>query len=396
MVDTTENEPLIKINKGWITDDYFDISENSFNQTITFPVKIFLVIARITDDTTEVANINDFLSQISYIPMYYIKLYNFINTYNYDSNKTFNFINYYDERRLIDVTSLSDLKERGYYFIHHSQLSKLQDTPTTDNFYLVNYLDDANRCMQKIYTFDGKEYTRFIYSSGTVTNWVNNIVEMEKKKWLAIGDSITYGVYSYFTDFDSDTATKSTTIHCYVNIIATDNNYEITNKGIRGMGYVASGSNKITLPDVMNEIASDTTEYDLITCALGINDYNTSSVAIGDINTENTLKYRVKILLDQLTTQYQSSKIIFISPLNCRREGTASTKYNLNYNKNNRTLQDVSNAIKEVCDLYTVQYIDLLNNSPININNIKTLLPDKTHPSARLHTLLAYQLEKYL
>ena len=210
-------------------------------------------------------------------------------------------------------------------------------------------------------------------------------VIVEKTKWLALGDSITYGVYSTGPD------TKVDSTNGWVKRLADSLGYTLNNQGVRGMGYIAVGGNGITWGSVLDTVETYTaSDYNLITVHLGINDYNTSSITLSDLETV------VKSSIQRLATKFPQTRLVFITPLNSNRRGSASTKYCYGQQYGGRSLKDIADTIKSCCDAYGVECIYATDGFLLNTFNISTLLPDETHPSDYCHTLIAKNMAHFL
>lgn len=218
-----------------------------------------------------------------------------------------------------------------------------------------------------------------------------------KTKWLAIGDSITAGVYSYMNG-DSSTSTFG---EGWVRKLASALNYDITVMGSRGMGYTSTitgwdpeyndSSIRINLDTLLARIETFTDDFNLITLAFGINDYATSSSA-----TIETIEAGLDDAIQRLMAKFPNARLVVITPFNSCREGDASTNYAYNSAKGGRSLKNIADAIKAKCEGYGVECIYASNGFLINNYNIATLLPDNTHPSDYGHTLIAKNMAHYL
>ena len=213
-------------------------------------------------------------------------------------------------------------------------------------------------------------------------------------KWAAIGDSITYGVYSTGADSSAVDSYK-----CYAKRIANLIGAErFDNLGVRGLGYINTGNNGETLKDdVIDSQDINWTDYNLITVALGVNDYYGNRIigAPSDEAWSETVYGSIRGTIESLLAYNPKAKLIFITPFNMAKSGSLSTHWGKGYAKSNiGTLNDVKNAIIYWCDYYGVEYINETDYSVINDINITTLLPDSLHPSADAHALIARELAK--
>lgn len=235
-------------------------------------------------------------------------------------------------------------------------------------------------------------YINSRYISGTSLQNVGAWNAGHGIKWAAIGDSITYGVYS--------TGSNTTAVNrdkCYAKRIANLIGAEsFQNLGVRGLGYINSGNDGETLKDDVID-ATTWTDYNLITVALGVNDYY-GNRAIGtqsDAAWSGTVYGSIRGTIESLMTYNPKAKLIFITPFNMSKSGNLSTHWGKGYSKSNiGTLADVRDAIIYWCDYYGIEYINETDYSVINDLNIETLLLDGLHPSSDAHTLIAKELAK--
>lgn len=274
-----------------------------------------------------------------------------------------------------------------------SPISSYTDMPI-DNFgggYLVVYPAGGNNGIAQVLVDVVNGYTWHRYISGST---LQNIGEWNADldiKWAAIGDSITYGVYS--TGSDTTSVNRNT---CYVKRVANSIHAKLDNLGVRGLGFVHTGNNSETLKDDVID-ATTWTNYNLVTVALGINDY----YGVSNIGTQassawdGTVYGNIRGTIESILTANPTIKLIFITPFNISKYGDASTHWGRNYSRNNiGTLNDVKTAIIYWCDYYGVEYINETDYSAINDINITSLLLDGLHPSSTAHKLIAKELTK--
>lgn len=212
----------------------------------------------------------------------------------------------------------------------------------------------------------------------------------DKTRWIAIGDSITRGVYS--TDAEHNSLAL---YYGWVDRFAASMGYELTKMAVRGIGFEKDaidpeGSGKIYFPTLIDRVvALPGNGYNLITVAIGINDYN-------DVATLEQIHDDVITTITRLSTRFPNARLVFITPFNACNVGTASSQWAYNHSRQGRTLKDIADTIKAACDSYGVECIYATNGFLFNTINIKTLLPDDVHPSFYAHTLIAKAMARYL
>ena len=209
----------------------------------------------------------------------------------------------------------------------------------------------------------------------------NDIVE--PTRWLALGDSITYGVYS-------TGASSSAVGDGWPKQLCDSLGYTFYNAGVRGMGYVAVGGNGITIDDKLDEIEALTDSYNLVTIALGINDYNTSTVTIAQV--EASLEDAVT----RLQTKFPAARLLVITPFNACNHSDATTHFDLDYAVGGRTLRELATAIAEKCADMCVECINATEAFLFNDINIQGLELHGVHPSATAHHLIAKTMAHHL
>lgn len=200
-------------------------------------------------------------------------------------------------------------------------------------------------------------------------------------KYVAIGDSITYG------------AGASTTSNGYAPLLSNKLGTSFTNYGTSGSTFKGQFS-KLS--------ATATAQADLITIALGINDYY-QSVELGTLGVdgEDTIYGRVKMWCDKLIELMKNgcnAKIIFLTPLQAKLAFNGSAE---KPNSKGVTLNQVRNAIIETCARYRFPVIDMYKYSGFyyndtDDNNLDTYLADGVHPNDSGHEIMANKLYDYI
>ena len=242
-------------------------------------------------------------------------------------------------------------------------------------------------------------YARYASSSYSWRAWVKIHSGIEKivepTKWLAVGDSITYGVYSYIGS--GGVAGSAVTPDCWVRLLANSLSYDLTIMASRGMGYTVTGQDpddsslpRITLDALLTRIEAMTDDFNLITLAFGINDYATTTSTVSGVVTS------FNDAVERLSEKFPEARLVVITPFNSCRAGTASSNWAYNTASGNKTLKDVADAIAERCSAYGIECIDASNGFLLNSFNIQDLLPDSTHPSLIAHKLIAKNMAHLL
>ena len=239
-------------------------------------------------------------------------------------------------------------------------------------------------------------------------------------KWCAMGDSITEGTCSAYID-GGGTESKTPRDRGWARQVALINRWDLTNMALGGTGYLNTRDKPDpqdpthTIPDpespgYYKARNNDFSPFDLVTVALGINDWKATWVGIddpmGDIDDPaaqepddpTTIISAMKTTIEAIMASNPACKIIVILPMNIRGYSNDRFSKNTKYARETAakpktgTLDEFADKMIEVCDLYGIQYIDMTRYSPLNTENMETLLPDGVHPSAEAHRLIAREL----
>jgi lysophospholipase L1-like esterase len=202
------------------------------------------------------------------------------------------------------------------------------------------------------------------------------------KKWLAMGDSITFGQNLPSADY----ATKS-----YLAVANQKLNMTIKNVAYSGAAMTKRDSldnySFIELSKgVYNTLPLNFNDYDVLTVAYGTNDYGFNSgtgVPIGaDVNSIDeatfygAMNVGIQNILSGKTTSNPKLKIAFILPIFRSSADTATPPINAN----GHSLQDYRNAIIAVCNKWKIPYIDAYNGLGMNSLNHSIYMNDGLHP----------------
>ncbi|WOE33098.1 MULTISPECIES: SGNH/GDSL hydrolase family protein [unclassified Acinetobacter] len=213
---------------------------------------------------------------------------------------------------------------------------------------------------------------------GVVTQWFG-------KKWLSLGDSITArGWYQPHV----------------VSELGLDS---FVNFGVGGTCLARKTTSDTTAMSV-RYVDMDATA-DLITVWGGVNDFGysygsnggTILGAIGDTSID-TVYGALATIIEGLITKYPLAKIAFIiTPPVSNAMGMRSA------NKKGFRLEQYCQAVRDVCEYYSIPYLDLYKQSGINeknvnimTSNIASTAPDGLHPSAVAMERIAKKMSAFL
>lgn len=295
--------------------------------------------------------------------------------------------------------------------------------PNNYTIYLCGY-DEEKACVIERIKLDSNRYqfkdsARYyrIAVKVTLAEYDNSIVLTNKGitriqepiKWYALGDSITEGR----ANEGDGSASIAKYQHSYPNFCAELNGYNLVNLGEHGSGMLAGGAD--TGQKLKDFIDLNTfTDADIITIAYGINDYLGSKTlgTVDDAVDANTcmgkLKYAISTLIGDGTRgsgKAPHARIIVLSPMNGSRQYSGYFQDTVTFegnwylgarNNKGNTLADFKRVIKEVCDYYSVQVIDMNEISLLNRGNLMSMLGDGLHPTTEGHKKIGRALASYL
>lgn len=375
---SSDNEGSFTHNSGgWLTGSGTIYRQNNDNYLRMSLASIDDEIALTVDDANKVA--------VTYKPIIVSSLLNYTLQYRHGLNNSHNLddittVGMYNLANLSRPTNCPEGFSGGTLLVMNSYDTTeayLNARQTLKTQFLISPYD-RNIWMRYQNAYgDWRDWTDIVKTAATVMPLL-----VEQTKWLAIGDSITRGVYS-----DSDGSHDSTS--GWVKMVSDSFGFDLNNKGVRGMGYKAVGGNGITFEQTLQAVEALQDDYNLVTVALGINDYNSSySLA--------SLELVIKNSIERLAAKFPKARLVYITPFNSNRRGDASTKYCFNYPNNGRSLKDVADLIKSCCAVYGVECIYASDGFLMNTYNMATLLPDMTHPSIDGHKLIAKTMSHLL
>jgi lysophospholipase L1-like esterase len=215
---------------------------------------------------------------------------------------------------------------------------------------------------------------------------VQNVPKPSDTVWYAIGDSITAGYGVGNTSTSEYDKTKS-----WVQYVLDYNGYDkghSLNLGLPGMGFCREsyGHTARSLVD-----ATDFTTVDLVTIALGINDWKS-------VYSLDTMKTEMRYCFEKIFADNPYCKIVFIAPFNISKKGSLESNWALGYSGDDVTggitLQAFIDIQRTICEEYGVQVVDINKDGIINRHNINAVLYDTVHPDEVCHKALGRELAR--
>ncbi|MBQ9731452.1 MAG: hypothetical protein IJV94_05060 [Bacilli bacterium] len=215
-----------------------------------------------------------------------------------------------------------------------------------------------------------------------ITYLPNDEIDFSQLTYTAFGDSITYG---------ADLIIGGRVENPYPTVLSEIldlKSYE--NKGISGATLSANDQGLTCMTDV---ITAYTSETDIIGVLGGVNDFN-RNLPLGDIddNDTSTIYGSLHVSMAYLSENYSDSFVFYMTPYKEYFHGVLwSDNNSQGYN-----LEDVSDAIKEVAEIYDIPVLDLLNEG-----NFESIMYDEDcdgiHPNQKFITnVMAPQIADFI
>lgn len=202
--------------------------------------------------------------------------------------------------------------------------------------------------------------------------------DFSDKSYVALGDSITYGM-------DGMNSGKQMQ-YPYPDLIKKQLKLKsAANYGISGSTLTAETTNSY---EPMSKRYIDMSEADIVSVLGGVNDYlNNIPLGIKSDSTNNTIYGALRTLCEGLQVKYSSSFIFFMTPYKV---------INRPINELGYVLEDVANAIKEVCSEYQFPVLDLYNLGGYEREAEKPE-SDKLHPSQQfVKKYMSIQISQFI
>lgn len=200
------------------------------------------------------------------------------------------------------------------------------------------------------------------YEEDIVMPVIDTDIDFFEKTYLALGDSITYGL-------DGMNGGKRMRFP-YPELVKKQLNLkQAINYGISGSTLSA---NSVYNYEPMSIRYVDLVDADIVSVLGGVNDY-LNNVPLGTLtDTGNKTIYgSLHVLCEGLCLKYPSSFIFFMTPFKLINNSTNDLGY---------SLEDVAKAVKEVCEIFEIPVLDLYTYGKYELEaqNSKS---DKLHPS---------------
>ena len=228
--------------------------------------------------------------------------------------------------------------------------------------------------------------------------------DLDNKKWLVIGDSISSAAYSQLSG------------KFYFDLIKNRyNNLAVTTLAVPGSRIAFHSGNTFSFVQRVSEAMSSKPDADIVTVLGGVNDWGqektssaTSPIPLGTMDDtipssyeEATTFYKsLKYLCNTLIENYPNAKIVFITPMGANPDSSVTTfaryKNSLGF-----TILDYKKAINDVCNFYGIKVCTIVGLTPYVEEHKNTMfIPFRTdnlgglHPNIEGHKIIAKLIEK--
>ncbi len=177
---------------------------------------------------------------------------------------------------------------------------------------------------------------------------------------------------------------------------------QVTGMGVNG-SCISEQSDYGTERNPLINRYQDIPEVDLIQIFMGTNDYG-HGTPLGNIDDTTDVSFygALNVILPSLQQKYPTARIVVVTPLHRYNANAGATELTYDYLPHpvtGKTLADYVDALKEVCQRYSIPVIDLFNISGINpsVESMKDMyMPDGIHPNAKGHELIANLMKQHL
>ena len=213
-------------------------------------------------------------------------------------------------------------------------------------------------------------------------------MDLKNKRVVFLGDSITQGVGA------------SCDANAYVNVFKRKSGAEVFNFGISGtrIAEQSKPSPEPSFDETFERRAKKMPkEADVVVVFGGTNDFGHGDAAFGCFEDRSLYTFfgALHSLCRMLIEKYPSSHIVFMTPLHRLSENATVNEYGIAC----KALRSYVEAIREVCEYYSVPVLDLYATSGMqpSVPIIREMyMPDGLHPSDAGAEKIADMLVAYL
>ena len=217
-------------------------------------------------------------------------------------------------------------------------------------------------------------------------------MELKGKKINFIGDSITEG------------ARVENPENIYTNLLKKSLGLlEARNYGVGG-SRIARIKKPEGIPsdeDFVMRVQRMDPDFDVVVIFGGTNDFGHGNIPLGKMGDDDVYTFygALKTLCLYLIKTYPEKPIVFVTPLHRLNEELDYNKRLEEKNPNARPLSDFVNAIREVCELFSIPVLDMFKEGGMPARVwawCENHMPDGLHPNDNGQKIIAHKLQKFL
>lgn len=142
-------------------------------------------------------------------------------------------------------------------------------------------------------------------------------------------------------------------------------------------------------------------DFDVVVVFGGTNDFGHGNIPLGKMGDTDVYTFygALRTLCLYLIKNYPDKQIVFMTPLHRLNEELDYNKRLEDGNPNARPIEDFVNAIREVCQLFSIPVLDMFKDSGMPARVwawCENHMPDGLHPNDNGHKIIAHKLKKFL
>ena len=142
-------------------------------------------------------------------------------------------------------------------------------------------------------------------------------------------------------------------------------------------------------------------DVDVIVVFGGTNDFGHGNIPLGEYGDSDVYTFygAVKTLCLYLIKNFPDKQIVFMTPLHRLNEELDYNKRLEEKNPNAKPLTDFVNAIREICELFSIPVLDMFKESGMPARVwawCERYMPDGLHPNDEGQKIIAHKLQKFL
>lgn len=245
-----------------------------------------------------------------------------------------------------------------YWYAHDEQTSIIEFTETT--YAKPRFAYNDNRVIANFTNL-------FAYFSITQKPMVDIPSFWQGKSCLAFGTSITFGYQLFDSSWTGSIESSTPSAYSYMAEACARLGMSLTNLSAPG-GVLAESTSDTSRFPLVNRWDDAVGDFDLIVLDCATNDFQYAWTPfgefeeIGNTHNPNTFIGALQIVCEGLMAKYPRASFVWLTPLKRYQTGL----YGRQKNAIGKTLEDYANAIKDICNYYSIKVIDVNAEAGIN------------------------------